>query len=160
MSFSPVLTEADGFKLALHPAPGLEAPLAEDIALLKAAGVSAVVTTLTEAELASLGLTALGQSLEAARLSWFHLPVEDKSLPAGAFDARWPEALPQLKALLEAGERVSVHCRGGTGRTGLVAAKLVLSCGGDWDKTLAAIRAARPGALTAESQLDYLKAGR
>ncbi|SHH97948.1 phosphatase domain-containing protein [Ferrimonas marina] len=157
MSFTPALIEADGFKLALHPAPGLETPLAEDIAALKAAGVTAVVTTLTEDELAQFGITELGQQVAAAGLSWFHLPVQDKSLPAEAFDARWPEALPQLKAKLDAGERVSVHCRGGTGRTGLVAAKLVLACGADWDNTLAAIRDARPGALAAEVQLEYLK---
>ncbi|GAA4900198.1 hypothetical protein [Ferrimonas pelagia] len=157
MSFSPVLTEVGSFKLALHPAPGLEGELAADIQTLKAAGVTAVVTTLTEPEMAEFGVAALGETVKALGLTWFHLPVQDKSLPAEAFDARWPQAQLQLHALLKAGERVSVHCRGGTGRTGLVAAKLVLSAGADWDKTLEAIRTARPGALSAEAQLAYLK---
>ena len=160
MSFSPVLTEADGFLLALHQAPGLESPLADDIASLKAAGVSAVVTTLTEDEMAEYGVADLGQQVEAAGLTWYHLPVPDKSLPEEAFEARWPEAQQRLQALLEAGARVAVHCRGGTGRTGLVAAKIVLACGADWDKTLDAIRSARPGALTSEPQLEYLKRDR
>ena len=157
MSFTPALTEVDGFKLALHAAPGLENAIAEDVAVLKAAGVSAVITTLTEAELASFELTALGETVEAAGLKWFHLPVQDKSLPAEAFDANWKEAKAQIKALLNDGQRLSVHCRGGTGRTGLVAAKIVLACSGDFDATVEAIRAARPGALKAEAQLEYLK---
>jgi protein-tyrosine phosphatase len=157
MPFSPVLIDVDGLKLALNPAPGLDNPIADDVAVLKDVGVAAVLTTLTADELHKFELDALGQMVEAANLSWFHLPVQDKSLPTDPFDALWLEAQPQLKALLEAGKRVSVHCRGGTGRTGLVAAKLLLSCGADFDTTIEAVRAARPGALSAEAQLDYLR---
>ena len=157
MAFSPALIEVDGFKLALNPAPGLDNPIADDVAALKDVGVAAVLTTLTADELHKFELDALGPMVEAADLAWFHLPVQDKSLPTAAFDALWLEAQPRLKTLLEAGKRVSIHCRGGTGRTGLVATKLLLSCGADFDTAIEAVRAARPGALSAEAQLDYLR---
>lgn len=157
MSFSPALIDLNGLKLALNPAPGLENPIAEDLAVLKSSGVEAVVTMLTEEELAKNNLDALGELVESAGLVWFHLPVQDKSMPASEFDARWPQAQAQLKELLEAGKRVCVHCRGGTGRTGVVAAKLLLSCGAEFDTTVEAVRAARPGALNEDEQLEYLR---
>ncbi|MBY5923154.1 hypothetical protein [Ferrimonas balearica] len=157
MAFEPAYIDVNGLPMALHPAPGLDGKLKEDVARLAAAGVAAVVTTLTDEELTNLGIPTLGQEVEAAGMQWFHLPVKDKSLPDAGFEARWAEAREELTALMESGQRVSVHCRGGTGRTGLVAAKLLLESGADWQETLGRIREARPGALEAESQLGYLQ---
>ncbi len=157
MAFEPAYIDVNGLPPALHPAPGLEGKLSEDVALLAAAGVAAVVTTLTGEELTRLGIPTLGEEVEAAGMQWVHLPVQDKSLPDAEFEARWAEARDGLTALMESGQRVSVHCRGGTGRTGLVAAKLLLESGADWQETLDRIREARPGALAADSQLGYLQ---
>ncbi|ADN74606.1 dual specificity protein phosphatase [Ferrimonas balearica DSM 9799] len=157
MAFEPAFIDVNGLPMALHPAPGLEGRLKEDVALLAAAGVAAVVTTLTEEELTRFGIPTLGQEVEAAGMQWVHLPVQDKSLPDAEFDAAWAEQREMLTALMESGKRVSVHCRGGTGRTGLVAAKLLLDSGADWQETLDRVREARPGALEQDSQLGYLQ---
>ncbi|WP_051201891.1 tyrosine-protein phosphatase [Ferrimonas senticii] len=157
MSFTPALTAIGELQFALHPAPGLDGQLTADVATLKQAGVGVVVTTLTPAELTEFGLAELGQTVQAADIVWLHLPVQDKSLPAAEFEQGWADALEQLTESAAAGERISVHCRGGTGRTGLVAAKIALALGADFDATIDAIRVARPGALQAEAQLDYLR---
>ncbi|QIZ75611.1 protein-tyrosine phosphatase family protein [Ferrimonas lipolytica] len=157
MAFQLALTEIGELAFALHSAPGLDGAIAADIALLKQAGVGVVVTTLTSEELHRFQLTALGSTVQNADMVWLHLPVVDKSLPAERFAAGWADALEQLQQSAAAGERISVHCRGGTGRTGLVAAKIALALDAEFDATVAAIRAARPGALSAEAQLTYLK---
>ncbi|MBY6187752.1 dual specificity protein phosphatase family protein [Marinobacter hydrocarbonoclasticus] len=157
MAFEPAFIDVNGLPMALHPAPGLDGTLSEDVAVLAAAGVAAVVTTLTDEELTRFGIPTLKEEVEAAGMQWVHLPVKDKSLPDSGFDARWAEVRETLTALMESGRRVSVHCRGGTGRTGLVAAKLLLDSGADWQETLERVREARPGALEHESQLGYLQ---
>ncbi|MBY5992166.1 tyrosine-protein phosphatase [Ferrimonas balearica] len=156
MAFEPAYLTVNGLPMALHPAPGLGGELEAEVDQLAAAGVAAVITLLSEQELSDLGIPGLGNAVSQAGLRWHHLPVKDKSLPDAKFEARWTQVQPQLTALLESGKRVSVHCRGGTGRTGLVAAKLLLDSGADWDEVLEQVRQARPGALSHESQLAYL----
>ena len=73
---------------------------------------------------------------------------------------RHPDSLgpdgPALRARLAAGERVLVHCKGGLGRTGLVAARLLVEFGVAPADAVARVRAARPGAIETERQLAYV----
>ena len=41
-----------------------------------------------------------------------------------AFEAKWPEVSRSLRSRLDAGENILVHCRGGLGRAGMIAARL------------------------------------
>ena len=156
MSFSPIILTLSGVNLALHSAPGLEGDLTGDLQTLKQQGVSAMITTLTDEELQRFGIAGLGPEAESQGIAWQHLPVKDKSLPDEAFEHHWPQAMEQLLPRLLGGERVSVHCRGGTGRTGLVAARLLLAAGIPLSEVVEAVRQARPGALASEEQVEYL----
>lgn len=49
--------------------------------------------------------------------------------------------LPQLLALLSEGRHLAMHCHGGSGRTGLVAALLLMTLGQPQPEAMAAIRA-------------------
>src|SRR5206468_5027995 len=52
----------------------------------------------------------------------YHLPIRDAATPDSEFEARWVEADARLRALLYEGRNVLVHCMGGLGRSGMIAA--------------------------------------
>lgn len=156
MSFALALIEVDGFKMALHSAPGIHTPLEQDLGALKQAGVTTVVTTLTEPEMQEHHIAELPQRCQALGMEWVHLPIEDNVLPASEFDAAWSEHADALVAKLKQGQRLSVHCRGGVGRTGLTSAKLLMRAGVPFDALAPIVRKARPGALKLQEQFDYL----
>jgi len=58
--------------------------------------------------------------------------------------------------LLDAGKRIAVHCKGGSGRTGLMAAQILVERGYTKEDALAAVKALRPKALSLAAHQDYL----
>jgi ADP-ribosyl-[dinitrogen reductase] hydrolase len=63
-------------------------------------------------------------------MDWLHLPIADVSVPGPDFEARWVEVGEGLRARLRDGFDVLVHCKGGLGRAGTIAARLLIELGG------------------------------
>lgn len=131
--------------------------LETDVAAIAAWGASAVVTLIEEHEFALLQVEALPEAVRAAGIAWHHLPIEDVSVPDERFEREWPVVWPQLSARLEAGERVVVHCRGGLGRAGTVAALMLIECGESPERAMARVRAVRPGAIETREQERWVR---
>lgn len=131
-------------------------PLAESIAQLKAQGVSAVVTALSHEEMEQHGVSELPAEVEKAGLQWFHAPIEDDCAPDAAFAQDWQHCSPALHQALSRGEKVALHCMGGSGRTGLLAAHLLLEKGWPLESIITQVQALRPGAFTKEVQVQYV----
>lgn len=53
-------------------------------------GTSAVVTVMTQDELAMLKVPELGQEVKARGLEWYQLAVLDAGVPNAAFETYWP----------------------------------------------------------------------
>ncbi|MNF34603.1 Dual specificity phosphatase, catalytic domain [compost metagenome] len=146
-------------QLLLTPCPGTQqVPPAQVLDQLQLAGAHGVISLMTEAELASVGLERLGPQLDARGMSWFHLPIEDDEAPDAAFEQAWQLVLPRLIALLRDGKQLAIHCKGGSGRTGLVAAALLMTLGQSQQEAMAAIRAKRPRAFTLACHRHWLDA--
>jgi protein-tyrosine phosphatase len=64
----------------------------------------------------------------------------------------------RVRARLDAGDGVIVHCGAGIGRAGTLAAALLMSLGADHDGSLATVRAARPSAGPQTQVQDQLLA--
>jgi protein-tyrosine phosphatase len=62
-----------------------------------------------------------------------------------------------LHAELSSGGLIVVHCRGGLGRTGTVAARLLMERGVMVEGAIRRVRAARLGAIETTEQEDYLR---
>ena len=126
-----------------------------------AAWNAAIVVTLAEAdELSALGIAGIGVEVRRRHMQWAHWPITDYQVPDAAFEAAWPVRSARLRSLLACGGRVLVHCKGGLGRAGTVAARLLVEAGIGPEAAVAAVRAARPGAIETAAQERWVAAGR
>jgi ADP-ribosylglycohydrolase len=130
--------------------------LAADVAAIREWGASAVVTLIEEHEFEMLGVQSLPRALREAGLEWHHLPIQDVHAPSPEFETRWVYAGARLRERLRSGERVLVHCRGGLGRAGSVAARLLVEFGATPVEAIAQVRAVRPGAIETCEQEQWL----
>ncbi|MGH7108520.1 MAG: cyclin-dependent kinase inhibitor 3 family protein [Acetobacteraceae bacterium] len=132
--------------------------LAADLDRIKAWGTAAVVSVIEAHELAALGVPELGPQVLARDMAWYHLPVEDGRAPAASFAKPWADARPALLRDLHEGRKIFVHCKGGLGRTGTIAARLLIECGHQPREAMAIVRRARPGAIETAEQETWLLA--
>ena len=126
-----------------------------DLDAIEAWGAAVVVTLIEDHEIASLEVGRLGEEVRRRHIQWLHLPIADVSVPGPAFEAAWVEAGEGLRARLRDGFDIVVHCKGGLGRAGIVAARLLIELGAEPGKAIAAARAARPGAIETVAQEAY-----
>jgi ADP-ribosyl-[dinitrogen reductase] hydrolase len=115
-------------------------------------GADALVTLMEWQELAALGVPDIGERAQAWGMAWFHLPIRDVSVPDEAFEVAWHQAGRLLRGKLLEGEGVVIHCRGGLGRTGMIAARLLVELGEAPELALGKVRAVRPGAVETPQQ--------
>ncbi|MEQ9015740.1 MAG: ADP-ribosylglycohydrolase family protein [Marinovum algicola] len=142
-----------------HAATGVwDRDLEADLLVIRDWGASAVVTLMEDHELANVGVPNLGAAVEAMGMRWIHAPVVDVSVPGDAFSRVWASAGAEVRGILAGGGRVLVHCRGGLGRSGTLAACLLVEAGQDPEAAIAAVRAARPGAIETREQADHVRA--
>ncbi len=150
--------QVDSSALVLMPCPGTkELGLLESIQQLQENGVQAIVTAITLEEMHEKSVTDLGEITLAQGMEWIHLPIEDDSTPDELFTQKWPAVSKQLQALLKDGSKVALHCMGGSGRTGLLAAHLLLDMGWPLESIISQVQALRPGAFTKQEQREYVE---
>lgn len=129
-----------------------------DLQSIRSWGAAVVVTLLEMRELAMLGIADLPEKALALNLLWLHLPIKNMALPDEVFEESWKWAGPRLLKLLSEGQRVFVHCREGIGRSGVVAARLLIESGVDPANAMKMVRKSRPGSLMLNSHEEYCKA--
>ena len=119
-------------------------------------GAAAVVTLVEAHELETLQVTRLGEAVRARHMTWYHLPIRDVSVPSAEFEQPWIAAGAQLRSILANGFKVLVHCKGGLGRAGMVAARLLIELGMGAEAAISAVRQVRPGAIETPAQLRHV----
>jgi ADP-ribosyl-[dinitrogen reductase] hydrolase len=87
---------------------------------------------------------------------WFHLPIVDISIPDERFEKQWDVVGEALRSILRRRLDVLVHCRGGLGRAGTIAARLLVELGMEPIKAIASVRAVRPGAIETTEQEKFI----
>lgn len=114
-------------KLALAARPRGGDWLQDEIAGWRRDGVHEVVSLLTREEEAVLDLREEAVEVKAQGLRFASFPIPDRQVPRS--ESELAAMLEQLDADLSSGTNVMVHCRQGLGRTGLVAACLLVTKG-------------------------------
>ena len=131
--------------------------LAEDLRVIKAWGATVVVTLIEPHEFTMLGIENLEQEVRERGMVWLHLPILDVNVPDHRFETTWAVAGPALQRRLDAGERILIHCRGGLGRTGLVAGRILVERGCEPEAAIRRVRAVRPHAIETRAQELYVR---
>lgn len=131
--------------------------LAMDIGTIRDWGAHAVVTLIEGQEAIELRVLGLGEEVRRHHMQWFHLPVPDVTAPGETFERAWSSAGPQLRAMLRDGSNVLVHCKGGLGRAGTVAARLLVELGMAPDAAIGEVRRVRPGAIETRAQEAHVQ---
>ena len=141
--------------LAISPIPGAEGDYAGDVQHLIEWKPAIVISLVREAELVSAGAAGLWHDLVDAGCRWEHLPITDFGVPDDAFEEAWPEVSANARRALMGGGRILVHCRGGCGRSGMVALRLMIELGEAADDALARLRIVRSCAVETEAQMAW-----
>jgi protein-tyrosine phosphatase len=141
-----------------------ERSLKLDLQVIKDWGAGVIVTLLESWELTCLKVEALPETVQAYGMSWCHFSLKDggpleyqgDGFVEHGFD-RWSVPCVLLRLFLQTGGRILIHCRGGLGRTGTLAARLLIEEGQDAETAIKTVRSVRPGAIETESQKRYLR---
>lgn len=128
-------------KIALAARPRGGDWLEDDVADWKRAGVSAVLSLLTPEEQRELELQNEARAVERQGLRFSSFPIPDLQIPRS--EVKLAEALKDVTAYLSAGKNVLIHCRQGIGRTGMIAACLLIQSGMSPGGAVQAVSAAR-----------------
>ncbi|MES9961125.1 MAG: dual specificity protein phosphatase family protein [Sedimenticola sp.] len=152
-----ILPLENGSHLIFTPCPGTKGvDIQTSVQQLKQAGAEAVITMMPEDEMNRFNAATLPQVCQQQSLEWFHMPVEDDSAPASDFHDAWEREKAKIHQLLDQKGDLVIHCRGGSGRTGLMATILLLERGVELEKAVPMVKTLRPNSLKVPSHLEYL----
>ena len=93
-------------------------------------------------------------------LNWFHLPIADLKAPNHKFVDKWQTTKSLLKNELIDGKNIVIHCMGGKGRSGTIAAILLIEFGNENKEVIDIVRNKRKGAIETKEQEDFILAYR
>ena len=164
LSFS-TLQVGSGF-IGLTICPGKKGPslygndwdrdLGSDVKAIANWGASAVVTIMTDEELRSLRVGNLGLDVAKYGMEWYQIPVPDTTAPNYETLEQWNYIRQRIHTRLNRGEKILIHCRGGLGRSGTLAAKILMDKGFSSKEAIERVRVTRPGAIETAEQELYL----
>ncbi|SVC18786.1 uncharacterized protein METZ01_LOCUS271640, partial [marine metagenome] len=87
------------------------------------------------------------RTIYSKNLKWMHIPIEDLKAPDRQFNEKWQTTKVLLKNDLIEGKNIVVHCMGGKGRSGTIAAILLIEFGEDNKKAMEIVRKKRKDAI-------------
>ncbi|WP_163130847.1 dual specificity protein phosphatase family protein [Agarivorans sp. Alg241-V36] len=160
MSSHPIFAVdvSDNAQLLLTPCPGTKGvDLSTSLQQLCYKNSPALITLMTKQELADNDLSDLPKTSVTHDMQWFHLPLADDTVPDEEWEAQFQTLLPRFLQLLNNGMNLTIHCKGGSGRTGLLAARIMLAMGFELDDAISKIKAVRPNAFTVPAQQTYIQ---
>lgn len=136
-----------------------ERNLAIDIQAVKAWGGYTLLNLLTTTEMLDLKVGNLEIAVKGSGIRYYRLPIEDGGVPDVTFEKSWDTDGAQLREELLRGGKILIHCKGGLGRSGMIAARLIVELGvATPEEAIRRVRASRPGAIETRAQEKHVLA--
>ena len=117
-------------------------------------GAKVLVTLLEAFEMKKIAIPELLPTAKKLRFRSLWFPIPDVSVPSD-MDAT-VSLVEAMVGHLSKGETVVVHCRGGLGRSGTIAACVLVARGRSSDEAIRMVRSARPGAVEVKDQEEFV----
>ena len=130
--------------------------LASDLDQLATRGICCLVSLIDAQERGKIGVPDLPQRARDADLAWREWPIVDFSVPDARRSAEFEALLDDLSQILDDGQSLAIHCWAGLGRSGLVAASLLVRRGVTPASAIQTIRHCRPGAIETAPQEAFI----
>lgn len=128
--------------------------LKDDIESMKKAGVTHIVPLLGQDEMADYGVPNLLDAYKAAGFEVYHLPIVDQGVTS---QDEMYQLIEWIQGAVKDSSHVLLHCVGGLGRSGMVAASYLRSKGLPAHQALAEVRSVRsPRAIETEEQEAFV----
>lgn len=87
------------------------------------------------------------------------LRIDDVDIPDATFEKSWETAGAQLREELFRGGKILIHCKGGLGRSGMIAARLIVELGAATpEEAIRRVRVSRLGAIETRAQEQHVLA--
>jgi hypothetical protein len=150
------IREFKGVSLAIMPRPRAGDWLQDEIASWERAEIRTIVSLLEAQEIAELGLADEPKLCAALNIEFVSFPIPDRGVPNsfGALNHLVKPLLPKVKG----GNMVAVHCRAGIGRSGVVAAAILLHSGVPYGEVFPALSRARGVAVPdTDAQVEWIR---
>jgi len=135
-----VFLQTETAKAAIMPKPSGEW-LAEDLLSLKSSGFDVIVSLLEPSEATELGLGQEAIECHKSGLQFVGFPIVDRGLPNSP--QKFVSLADDLSERIHAGQSIAIHCRAGIGRSGMVAAALLMIDGSTAVDAISAVSLAR-----------------
>lgn len=126
-------------------------------------GSRGVLTLLEDHEMISFGLARenelplLAQEVLARKMAWLNVPIADKGVPGEIELSSIFHIAAAMESDIKAGAKILVHCNGGLGRAGMVAAIMLVAWGEAPARAIARVRDVRgPGAIETRAQEEMV----
>lgn len=130
-----------------------------DFQALEVWGAEVLISLVEGHEFLPLGVPEFATAVALRDFHWCHLPIADMSIPGVDFNSSWKIHGGKIQEVLDSGGRLIIHCAGGLGRSGMIAAKLMTMFGTPPDEAIAQVRTMRPGAIETVAQEEYVRRG-
>jgi len=120
-------------------------------------GANGLVCLLEPHELDMHRISNLGAEVESRGMWYKHLPIVDMGVPDQPFEDTWAVEGERIRHALRIGERVVFHCYAGLGRTGMIAARILVELGMDHEEAINEVRSTNRRRIQTKGQSNYVR---
>ena len=89
-------------------------------------------------------------------INWIHLPIADMDIPKNNTLDGLKKIRPKLLEAIKTDHSIAIHCMGGLGRSGTVAAMILTDLGISIRSAIRIVRQFRPGAIETSAQENFV----